>query len=199
MNLRKPPAAGKGDIIRIISPSAGIMPFVQERVKRSAQNLTSVGFKVLIADNAGKNNNYVSGSIEERVLDIHTAFNDDKCSIIMAAIGGNHSNQLINHLDYNLIRKNPKTFIGYSDNTILHYALATKANLQTFYGPCFLNQFGEFPEVLPYTLDYFKKAIIEQAQEINVLPSKEYTDEVLDWFRNEDSKRKRNMKKKLWL
>lgn len=191
MKLTKPTSAKKGDSIYIISPSAGILPFVEKRSKRATQYLESLGFKVVIATNANKNMGYVSASIEDRVADIHAAFMDDKCSIIMAAIGGNHSNQLLQSLDYELIKKHPKIFVGYSDNTVLHLALATQANLQTFYGPCFLNQFGEYPKVLSYTLNYFKSVIIKNQRSIEIMPSQEWTDEILDWSTEDDSKRPR--------
>ncbi|HET8671591.1 MAG TPA: S66 peptidase family protein [Candidatus Saccharimonadales bacterium] len=193
MQLQQPPKPNKGSTVYIISPSAGLLPFVESRVKRTTRHLEALGFKVKIASHANKNSGYVSAPIDERVADIHEAFSDPACSIVMAAIGGDHSNQLIARLDYQLIRNNPKVFVGYSDNTVLHYAFATKANLQTYYGPCFLNQFGEFPEVLPYTLGYFNKAILLQDNNITVEPSKEYTDEVLDWFKEEDIKRPRKM------
>ncbi|HEY5668086.1 MAG TPA: S66 peptidase family protein, partial [Candidatus Saccharimonadales bacterium] len=193
MQLTHPPKPKKDSTVYIISPSAGLLPFVQKRVERATKHLEAFGFKVKIASHAGQNNGYVSAPATERVADIHTAFSDPECGIIMAAIGGDHSNQLIELLDYDLIRNNPKVFIGYSDNTVLHYALATKANLQTYYGPCFLNQFGEFPEVLPYTLQSFTENILHRASTIDVKPSEKYTDEVLDWFTNEDNKRARTL------
>lgn len=193
MNLIKPPEIKKGDVAYIISPSAGIMPFVKNRVERAKNNLERLGLKVKIAPNADKNSGYVSATIQERVNDIHRAFSDKDCSLIVAAIGGNHSSQLITELDYELIKNNPKTFIGYSDNTVLHLALFSQTSLQTFYGPCFLNQFGEFPEVLPYTLEEFKDVVIKKNYKRRVSPSQEYTDEILDWFKNEDESRARKL------
>ncbi len=190
-----PPPIKIGDVAYIISPSAGVMPFVQQRVERAISNLSKLGLEVKVAPNAGKNSGYVSASIEDRISDIHTAFLDKKCSLIIASIGGNHSNQLVSKLDYDLIRSNPKTFVGYSDNTVLHLALFTQAQLQTYYGPCFLNQFGEFPEVQEYTLDNFKRIVLEKNYGCLITPSDFFTDEILDWFKNEDSTRARNMQK----
>ena len=116
MNPTKPRPIKAGDTAYIISPSAGIFPFAEGRVKRAKQHLEKLGLTVKIAANAAKNSGYVSSSVSDRVHDIHEAFRDDNCSLIMAAIGGNHSNQLIPHFDYELIKSNPKTFIGYSPN-----------------------------------------------------------------------------------
>ncbi len=194
MKLTTPPLCKPGDRAYIISPSAGILPFAPERVERAKKHLGDLGFEVIIAPHARGNIGYLSGSIEERVSDIHLAFQDKKCSLIMASIGGNHSNQLIERLDYELIRQNPKAFVGYSDNTVLHLALLSKAGLQTFYGPCFMNQFGEFPEVQEYTLTNFKHTLFDGAR-LDLKPSERYTDEVLDWFKKEDSTRARKLEK----
>ena len=171
MNLITPPPVKKGDVAYIISPSAGIFPFAESRVRRAKENLQKLGVEVKIARHAGDNAGYISSSIDNRVSDIHQAFLDPKCSLIMAAIGGNHSNQLVSKLDYELIRNNPKAFVGYSDNTVLHLAMLTQAKLQTFYGPCFLNQFGEFPSILSYTMDDFRKVILEKKHDRIIRPS----------------------------
>lgn len=193
MKLQTPRPVKPGDTVYIISPSAGLLPFVEKRVKRATENLTKLGLKVVIAEHAANNSGYISDSIEHRVADLHAAFNDDSCTLIMAAIGGNHANQLLSHLDFELIKNHPKAFVGYSDNTVLHWALATQSRLQTFYGPCFLNQFGEYPEVLPYTLEHFMSAVMERPTEREINASPEYTEEILDWFKNEDAARPRTM------
>jgi muramoyltetrapeptide carboxypeptidase len=194
VELRRPAAVKPGDIAYIVSPSAGIMQFAPTRVERAKSHLESLGLTVKVAENAAKNSGYVSASIEDRVQDLHDAFSDPDCTLIMASIGGNHSNQIISKLDYELIKANPKVFVGYSDNTVLHLALATQAGLQTFYGPCFLNQFGEYPEVFPFTLEHFQQQIMgDHDGAIEASPT--FTDEILDWFTNEDSTRARKLSK----
>lgn len=193
MKLTTPSRLKKGSTIYIISPSAGLLPFVVKRALRAKGNLEKLGYKVVFAPNSVKNSGYVSADIGDRVDDIHRAFSDPDCRMVMAAIGGNHSNQLISEVDYDLIRQNPKIFIGYSDNTVLHYALSSQAKLRTYYGPCYLNQFGEYPKPLSYTLRYFKEAL-EDNKKIEVLPSQKYTDEVLDWFQDKDMLRPRKLR-----
>lgn len=191
MNLTIPKPVQSGDTVYIVSPSAGLLPFVKNRLKRAVEHLEALGLRVVIANHAANNAGYVSDSIEHRVADLHDAFNDDSCTLIMAAIGGNHANQLLPYIDFDLVKKHPKSFVGYSDNTVLHWAFATQANLQSFYGPCFLNQFGEYPEVLPYTLHSFINTIMTKSAKKKMVPSAEYTDEILDWFNDEDSSRQR--------
>lgn len=193
MNLSIPKRAKAGDVVYVISPSAGLLPFVKKRAERGIRHLEELGFTVKLATNASKNAGYISASPQDRVSDIHEAFLDDRCSMIIAAIGGNHSNQLLPLLDYELIRNNPKIFVGYSDNTVLHMAMFTQSNLQTYYGPCMLNQFGEYPEVLPYTLNHFKSVIMQGNSTFDINPSEHWTDEVLDWTKNQDANRPREL------
>lgn len=121
-------------------------------------------------------------------------FQDESVKAIIAAIGGNHSNHLLRFLDYGIIAKNPKIFIGYSDITVLHYALQKKAKLATYYGPCLATQFAEFPEILPYTKQSFLDAVVRLPEKRGVLPSESWTDEFLDWFKQYDLKRARKQK-----
>ncbi|MDO8729023.1 MAG: LD-carboxypeptidase, partial [bacterium] len=171
----------KGDLISILSPSAGLGELFPHRIENGIKYLEKIGFKVEVEKNALKRKNWVSGSIKERVDDIHSAFKNKKVKAIICTIGGNHSNQLLKYLDFKLIRNNPKIFLGYSDITVLHNAIYKKAGLRTFYGPCIISEFGEYPEMLPFTKNYFDKTLIEGAVG-NIKPSKEWTDEFLNWF-----------------
>jgi len=182
----------KGDNIGIISPSLGGAGIFPHRYEKAVESLNKIGLNVKPAKNSLKSSGYVSSSIQDRVDDIHEMFSDPSVSAIICSIGGNHSNQLLHYLDYDLIAKNPKPFIGYSDITVLHYALLKFANLQTFYGPCLITQFGEYPNVLDFTLDHFVKALFDR--EIGTItPSKFYTDELLDWTLKLDQSRARTM------
>ena len=87
----------------------------------------------------------MSAPAEARVEDLHAAFLDEDVAVVLASIGGNHSNQLLPLLDFDLIRAHPKVFQGYSDVTVLHWAIASRAGLATFYGPALVPELGEFP------------------------------------------------------
>ena len=139
--LSIPPPLNRGDAIGFVSPSAGLAPFAMHRIEKAAASLAQLGYKVKIADNALKNQGYISANIPDRTNDIHEMFLDKEVRLIMATIGGNHSNQLISKLDYKIIKKNPKIFIGYSDITVLHYAIQSQTSLATYYGPCAMTQF----------------------------------------------------------
>jgi muramoyltetrapeptide carboxypeptidase len=101
--------------------------------------------------NAARDDGWASASPRERADDIHAAFLDDEVSVVLASIGGLHSNQLLPHLDPELIAAHPKVLQGYSDVTVLLWALAKHAGLRTFHGPALIPELGEFPSVLGYT------------------------------------------------
>ena len=78
---------------------------------------------------------YYAGTVEQRVGDLHAAFADTAIDGIVCTRGGWGSAELLPHLDAELVRANPKVFVGYSDHTALHVWLAREAGLVTFYGP----------------------------------------------------------------
>ena len=193
MNLTIPKKLNKGDIIGIISPSAGLGPIFPHRIKQAEKNLTKLGFKVKYAKNSLKNCGYVSASAKDRADDIHEMFLDKDVRAIIATIGGDHSNQVLKYLNFEIIKNNPKIFLGYSDITVLHFAFASRANLRTFYGPCFISEFGEYPKILSYTLEYFNKVFLKNKVIGNVPQSAMWTWEFLDWFKKVDQTRARTM------
>lgn len=193
MNLTIPKKINKGDIIGIVSPSAGLGAIFPHRIKQAEKKLTKLGFQIKYAKNSLKNNGYVSASAKERASDIHEMFLDKKVKAVITTIGGNHANQILKYLDFKIIKNNPKIFMGYSDITVLHFAFAAQANLRTFYGPCIISEFGEYPEVLPYTLAYFEKTLMKTGQIGNIPQSKLWTWEFLDWFEKKDQTRARKM------
>lgn len=127
-----------GDEIRVISPSSSM-----ERVGGfennipAKQQLESLGFKVTFGKNIAANDQFGSSSIKERIDDLHDAFADSNVKAILTTIGGLNSNELLPYIDWDLIKNNPKFFIGYSDTTSLHNAIRAQTGLVTYYGPCY--------------------------------------------------------------
>lgn len=185
-----------GDTIGIVCPSAGINIKARHRIENAKNYLESVGFKVKLGKAIFvEDKEYTSGTVEERVNDLHNMFSDPDVRAVLCGTGGNHSNQLLKYLDYELIRNNPKMFIGYSDITVMHYALYTQADLITYYGPCAATQFGENPEILNYSKDSFWNECILPTHARVIDPSKEWTEEFLDWFEQKDVTRPRFLQK----
>jgi muramoyltetrapeptide carboxypeptidase len=191
----KPHKLHPGDAICLLSPSSGLAGLLPHRVTKAKLALEALGLKVFFGKNALQNHGYVSATAGERADDINLAFQDPDIKAIMTLIGGNHSNQLLPLINFELIKDNPKVFIGYSDITVLHNAINTQSNLVTFYGPAGLTQMAENPAVLDYTLNSFRKTLFDESPVGQITPSSEWTDEVLDWFQKKDLSQHRKMKK----
>ena len=190
MEIINPQKLRQGDVVSIVSPSAGLAPFAMNRIENAVSALERMGLKAKFEENSLKNNGYVSATIEERVSDIHAAFKDKKVKAIFCTIGGNHSNQLLRYLDFDLIRDNPKIFIGYSDITVLLHAIFKKSRLRTFYGPCIMPEFGEYPDIFEYTKKSFSHIIMDGLTG-EVKASTEWTDQFLDWSDKNNATKKR--------
>lgn len=124
----------KGDTIGVIAPSRPIYN-IKNEIEDGIAEIEKFGYIVKRGKNLDKQLFYYAGTVEERVSDIHEMFSDKKVKAIICAAGGASSNQLIEYLDFNLIKKNPKIFIGYSDITALLLPIFKKTKIQTFYGP----------------------------------------------------------------
>jgi muramoyltetrapeptide carboxypeptidase len=130
--MRKPNALKIGDTVMIIAPSS---PPDVEKVMKMKQTLEQVGLHVLIGKGVTEKRGYLAGSDENRVSDLHEAFSDPEIKAVLCANGGYGSGRLLQDIDFEHIKNNPKIFWGYSDITALHIALQQKANLVTFHGP----------------------------------------------------------------
>ena len=165
-NLIKPKALRQGATVGIITPGT----YVPEPERLSLIEPTSKYFKlnVKMGKNVGRRLTDYHTSITERLDDLHAMFRDPEVDAIMCLRGGYASAQLLDHIDYDLIRRNPKIFIGYSDITALHLAIHRKTDLVTFHGPMIVSDFTG------YTQKYFNKALFE-TQPIGVITNPDET------------------------
>jgi muramoyltetrapeptide carboxypeptidase len=182
-----------GDTVAVVSPAFGAVGRWPHRVQQATAYLKTLGLMVRLMPNAGRCEGWASAPAEARVEDLHRAFADDSVQVVLAGIGGNHSNQLLPLLDYDLIRAHPKVFQGFSDITVLHWAIAKHAGLATFYGPALVPELGEFPTVLTYT-DRFLRAAWFDDVPINYEPADVWTDELLDFDTKADLTRPRDLR-----
>ena len=130
--------------------------------------------------NARRNDSWASAPPEARADDLHGAFADPEVGVVLCGIGGNHSNQVLPHLDFDLVARHPKVFQGYSDISVLHWAILGRARLATFYGPALVSELGEFPVPLAYT-DRWLRAAWLRDEPLRYEPAAEWTEEFLDW------------------
>lgn len=155
-----PPKLKAGDLIRCITPSQSLEIVKKEQQERARERLESLGLRVDFGKHVHECDEFSSSSIKARIEDIHEAFADKEVKGVLAIEGGFNSNQLLDYLDWDLIRRNPKFFEGYSDTTVLNNAFLARAGLVTYSGPLF-SSFGQ-KKNFEYTLDYFRKCVMEQ-------------------------------------
>ena len=191
--LRKPLRVRPGDVVAVVSPSFGAVGRWPHRVERATAYLESLDLRVRLMPNAARSDGWASAPPEARAADLHVAFADDEVAVVLASIGGNHSNQLLPLLDFELIAAHPKIFQGYSDLTVLHWALAKHCGLATFHGPALVPELGEFPRPLELT-DRSLRAAWFGDEPLVYEPAAEWTDEFLDWDNQADSVRTRELR-----
>ncbi len=164
MNLIKPKKLEKGDTISIIAPSGGVES--DENLLRATAYLKSLGYNVKWGKNVLKTNKYLAGTDNERLEDLHNAFKDKGINAIIALRGGDGGIRLINKIDYNLIKQNPKIFAGYSDITGLSAMLLKHSGLITYSAPMINGDFG-IKSKDKFTIDnFFKTVATTEKQEI---------------------------------
>lgn len=147
-----------GDTICIIAPSKSLSTVAKEQRIASEKKLNEIGFKVIYGKHVEEIDEFNSSSVASRISDLHEAFYNKNVTCILAAAGGFNSNQLLKHIDWNLIAKNPKIFCGYSDITTLLTAIFTKTGLVTYSSPNF-SSFGD-PVHSVYSTEYFTKCLM---------------------------------------
>lgn len=128
----------KGDTIGIIAPASCT---TYEKVLEAKKNIEDMGYQVILGECTKKQWYSYAGTDEERAEEINSFFADKSIDAIICMRGGYGCNRLIELLDFEVIKRNPKIFVGYSDITTLHIALNEKANLITFHGPMAVSNF----------------------------------------------------------
>lgn len=127
------PQLRKGSRVAVVSPASAANP---ERVHAGVASLRSFGYQPVLMPHAlGRGPLYFAGSTEDRLADLHAAFADEEIEGVLCTRGGWGSVELLPMLDLDLIRANPKVFVGYSDHTSLHAVLWNECRLASFYAP----------------------------------------------------------------
>jgi muramoyltetrapeptide carboxypeptidase len=149
--MRRPRALKPGDTVGLIAPSSYI--FDLWRIEEVAPRLAALGLKTKLGANVRARRGYLAGTEAQRLDDLHAMFADPGIAAVFCLGGGYGTERLLDRIDYDLVRRNPKIFLGYSDITALHLAFGKLARLVTFHGPVAMS-------ALPaWTLEGFRKAL----------------------------------------
>lgn len=128
----KPTRLKHGDTIGVIAPAS---PTTKINIKKAYEKLIKMGFKVKISNMDDLNYGYLAGTDELRAKELNNMFANKEVDGIICLRGGYGTMRILDLLDYELIKENPKIFVGYSDITALHIAFSQLSDLITFHGP----------------------------------------------------------------
>ncbi len=141
MTIVKPQRLKPGDVIGICAPASA--PDDDNHLEKGIRYLERLGYRVEPGRHLHKRRGYLAGTDAERAEDINRFFADRNIKAIISARGGYGSLRILSLLDFNMIRRAPKIFVGYSDLTALHLALLTRCGLISFSGPMVASDFGK--------------------------------------------------------
>lgn len=179
----KPRRLRAGDRIAVVSLSWGglgddalIHKFhiARERLEKD------FGLEVVAMPHALKGTAFVAAHPELRAKDLMDAFEDSSIAAVICAIGGDDTIRLLPYINYDIIRNNPKIFMGYSDSTVNHFMMY-KAGLGSFYGPSLMCEFGEYVKMFDYTAQAVRDILFGDTEGYQIQPSPLWTADFVPW------------------
>ena len=173
----------KGDKVAVVSLSWGGLGdenLIHKYYIAKKRLENDFGLEVIAMPNALKGSTFVDKHPELRAKDLMDAFEDKTISAIFCAIGGDDTIRLLPYIDYDIIRNNPKIFMGYSDTTVNHFMMF-KAGLVSFYGPTVMCEFGEYVKMFDYTSEAVKSVLFGDTTGYEIKSSPEWSDDFVGW------------------
>lgn len=143
----------QGDTVALVA--SGFRVPDEETIQFAAERIEALGLKVKYGNSLHQKNTYYSGTDSQRAQDLNQMFADKTVKAIFEIRGGWGSNRVLPYLDFNLIKKNPKIILGFSDITSLLLAINAKTNLVTFHGTMGVESWPAF------TVDYLKRVLMQ--------------------------------------
>lgn len=162
VGVLKPKKLNAGDTIGIFTPSSPAYLYNDGLFLNGIRNLEACGFKTKQGEMTAKRSHqgYRSASPQDRAKEFMNLILDPEVHGLMSTIGGSNSSSMIPYLDFAAIRASRKPICGYSDVTSLHASILTAAGLRTFYSPAVMCWFGEWPDGVPESTQWFLDAVM---------------------------------------
>lgn len=181
MNFIKPPRLKSGDTIAVLAPSSGLANLFPHVYQHGLMHLRETfGFKILEMPTAMMDMDTLYREPKRRADDINAAFANPKVKAIIATIGGDDSVRILEYLDLDLIRKNPKIIMGYSDaTTFLTYL--NQNGLVTFNGAAIMAGFSQLGAMPDTFTEHVRKILMSDFDSYTYQPYGVYTERYLDW------------------
>ena len=180
--LIKPKRLKKGDKIAALSLSSGMAgdPAIRWRYEQGKRQLTELGFEVVTPALTLAGSSAIYNDPKGRAACLHEALLNEEIAGIIAVIGGDDSYRLFEYVDIDLIRKNPKVFIGYSDSTSIHQ-MFRMAGVVSFYGPCLLVDMAENGGIFAFTKNNFKHILMNKYSTFEYPWRENWTSQFVSW------------------
>ena len=174
----------KGDTLGLITPGSYIP---DKALEKAISNLKTLGFKIRLGKNIRAKRGFNAGTDAERLEDLHAMFADPAIAGIWCARGGYGCSRILPQIDYDLIKKNPKVILGYSDITALLQAIYLKTGLVGFHGPVGASEMTDYTRenLWPLLVDAKAKHHIKLAEENKNKDNKAYQTKVLQAGKSE--------------
>lgn len=128
----RPKRLNIGDTVGVVALCS---PLAMEKLPEKLEFLESLGLRYKLGETVGLTGNYLSGTDEERLNDLHNMIQDPEIKAIFCLRGGYGAARIADRIDYQLLTENPKIFWGFSDVTYFHNAFQEYSNIVTFHGP----------------------------------------------------------------
>ena len=149
--LDKPRALPSNPHIAVLAISS---PSETDRIEHAKQNLEARGARVTLSANfAHRHRGYLAGTDDERVQELNRYLNSTEFDAFFFTRGGYGAMRILDRIDYDAIRRDPRPMVGFSDLTALHQAMAIHAGVASFHGPMLNLDF--FNGLTPDTDDWF--------------------------------------------
>lgn len=182
MDVSFPPKLRRGDTVRVVAPSRSRgLVLEHDHTALIDKRFADIGLTLTYGRHVDERDDFDSSSVTSRIEDLHDAFADPGVAAILTVIGGFNSNELLPHLDWELIGANPKILCGYSDITALQNAILAKTGLVTYSGPHW-SSFG-MRDHFEQTQQWFLDALFGTAP-VELQPAPTWTDDL--WFVDQD-------------
>lgn len=194
----KPEMLKRGDKIAVVSLSWGALgdeQFIHKYYIAKERLENEFGLEVVTMPNALKGSKFLYEHPEARAQDLMDAFKDESIKGIFCAIGGDDTIRLLPYIDYDVIRNNPKVFMGYSDTTINHLMM-NKAGVVSFYGPTIIVEFGEYVKMFDYTKEAVESILFNDCENYKIESSEVWSNDFIPWNENNINKEKKLLPEK---
>lgn len=171
----------KGDKVAVLAPSSGKAKKFSDVYKEGIKNIEEIfGLNVVEYPTTKMDDDQLYENPELRAKDINNAFADSSIRGIITTIGGDDSVRILPFLDKNIIKKNPKLFMGYSDVSVLLVFL-NQLGLVSFHGPSVMAGFAQTKNLPKSFEHHINNLLFSDFKTLEYSPYRKYCDGYKDW------------------